>query len=96
MLNYNNRISVIYTKKLKNETIKSLLNVRSALIGSLNQPIVNEFSGYPDLQWNLNKISQCQRLVFKANLKAKISINLLDFGKIYKLIRGIPVVSVMA
>ena len=43
-------------------------------------------SGYPDLQWSHNKISQCQLLTFKANLNAKMPINLLDFGNIIKLI----------
>ena len=39
--------------------------------------------GYPDLQWSLNKISQW--LLFTFLLSTKMSINLLDFDKIYKL-----------
>ena len=35
--------------------------------------------GYPDLQWSLNKISQCQLLIFKTNLNAKMSVNLFRF-----------------
>ena len=44
MLKYYNRIT-LFTKKItsKNKTIKSLLEVRSALIESLNKPPVNEF-----------------------------------------------------
>ena len=34
---------------------------QSASIESLNKPTVNE---YPDLQWSLNKTSQCQLLTF--------------------------------
>ena len=35
-------------------------------------------SGYPDLQWSLNKISEWQILTFKANLNGEIPIDLLD------------------
>ena len=45
-LNYYNRISAIYKKKLTstNETIKSLLDVQYALIESINKSTVNRFT----------------------------------------------------
>ena len=39
-----------------------------------------------DLQWSLNESNPCQLSTFKTNLNTKMLINLLDFGKIYKLI----------
>ena len=65
----------------KIETIKSLLKVQSPFTEQFNKP-----PGYTDLQWSLNKISQCQLLAFKTNVNAKVPIIHLDFGKIYKLI----------
>ena len=41
----------------------------------------------PDLQWNLNEITQCWLLTFKTDMNTKIAINLLDFSNIYKLIQ---------
>ena len=65
--------------------MKSLLEVQSVLIELLNKPTVNPF-GILRSTMEPQQNQAFQLLTFKTNLDTKMPMNLLDFGKIYKLI----------